>query len=220
MTIVYNTSLVRDGLVMYLDAANVKSYPGSGTSWNDLSGNNKNGTLTNSPTYSTNGYLQFNGVNNYVSITNSTQYLEYTFILFCKWLTSTGSNRPFGLPSYGTYTIINFNDIGYHFNPLDGLNPSTTLSSGFAAGLNNWVQIVVSESRENNVSNIYINGIKRNSFSRVSTSGIINSILLGAQKPAEAGANCQISTFSLYNRLLSDTEISKNFQAFRGRYGI
>ena len=47
MGIAYNTSIVRDGLVLHLDAANKKSYPGSGTVWSDLSGNDRNGTLLN-----------------------------------------------------------------------------------------------------------------------------------------------------------------------------
>ena len=45
MGIGYNTSVVRDGLVLYLDAANSKSYPGSGTTWFDLTGNNNNAIL-------------------------------------------------------------------------------------------------------------------------------------------------------------------------------
>ena len=49
---VYNgSSIVRNGLLMYLDAGIANSYPGSGTTWTDLSGNSLNGTLTNGPTY-------------------------------------------------------------------------------------------------------------------------------------------------------------------------
>lgn len=44
-------NIVEDGLVLYLDAANKKSYPGSGTVWKDLSGNGNDGTLTNGPTF-------------------------------------------------------------------------------------------------------------------------------------------------------------------------
>ena len=50
MGIVYNTSIIRDGLVLHLDAANVKSYPGSGTTWTDLTGNSYNGQLVNTAT--------------------------------------------------------------------------------------------------------------------------------------------------------------------------
>ena len=57
---------IESGLVLYLDAANVKSYPGSGTSWFDLSGQNNTGTLINNPTYDSanRGSWSFNGTSN------------------------------------------------------------------------------------------------------------------------------------------------------------
>jgi hypothetical protein len=68
MGIAYNPRTITDGLVLCLDAANSKSYPGSGTTWTDLSGLGNTGTLTNGPTYSSanGGSLVFDGVNDYV----------------------------------------------------------------------------------------------------------------------------------------------------------
>lgn len=65
MSLGHGASIVQDGLVLHLDAANKKSYPGSGTVWGDLSGNNNNGTLVNGVTYSPldNGSIVFDGVN-------------------------------------------------------------------------------------------------------------------------------------------------------------
>jgi hypothetical protein len=62
-------NIVTDGLVLYLDAANQKSYPGTGTTWNDLSGNGNNGTLVNGPTFNSdnNGSIVFDGVDDYVN---------------------------------------------------------------------------------------------------------------------------------------------------------
>jgi len=62
--------IVTDGLVLALDAANVKSYPGSGTTWRDLSGNDGNGTLTAGPTFSTDngGVISFDGSDDAVDI--------------------------------------------------------------------------------------------------------------------------------------------------------
>jgi len=61
--------IVENGLVLYLDAANRRSYPGSGTTWFDLSGNGNNGTLTNGPTFDSanGGSISFDGVNDYVT---------------------------------------------------------------------------------------------------------------------------------------------------------
>lgn len=73
MGIAYNPKIVMDGLVLCLDAANPKSYPGSGTTWYDLSGRNQNFTLYNSPVFNGlyGGELRFSGLNDYARLTNS-----------------------------------------------------------------------------------------------------------------------------------------------------
>lgn len=70
MGIAYNTSIVRDGLVLHLDAANVKSYPGSGTDWNDLSNSKYTSTLYNGPLYSNInlGRIDVDGSNDYIEV--------------------------------------------------------------------------------------------------------------------------------------------------------
>ena len=78
MAISYNPRIVTDGLVLALDAGNPKSYPGSGTTWTDLSGNGNNGTLTNGPTYSSanGGSIVFDGVDDYAEITDSSNNFD------------------------------------------------------------------------------------------------------------------------------------------------
>jgi hypothetical protein len=73
MSIGYGPRVVTDGLVLALDAADTNSYPGSGTTWNDLSGNGNTGTLTNGPTYSSDngGSIVFDGTNDYVPLVNN-----------------------------------------------------------------------------------------------------------------------------------------------------
>ena len=70
------SGIVSDGLVLWLDAGITPSYPTSGTTWTDLSGNNNNGTLVNGPTYSSTngGSLVFDGTNDYVNISNSSSF--------------------------------------------------------------------------------------------------------------------------------------------------
>ena len=64
----YSPSIVTDGLVLCLDAANTKSYPGSGTTWTDISGRGNNGTLTNGPTFSSDdgGSIVVDGSNDFI----------------------------------------------------------------------------------------------------------------------------------------------------------
>ena len=74
MSLGHGASVVRDGLVLHLDAANVKSYPGSGTTWSDLSGNGNNATLVGNAstvTYSNNGYFQHTPLEYYGAVDSS-----------------------------------------------------------------------------------------------------------------------------------------------------
>ena len=70
----YSPKIVTDGLVLYLDAANSKSYVSGSTTWNDISRSGINGTLVNGPTFtgSNGGSIVFDGVNDYVSLNNNT----------------------------------------------------------------------------------------------------------------------------------------------------
>lgn len=92
MAIYSGPQIVDNGLVLHLDASNLRSYPGSGTAWNDLSTNNNTGTLVNGAAFSTNnnGIITFDGVNDRYSVStqinlSSTDKISIDF--FCKILT-------------------------------------------------------------------------------------------------------------------------------------
>ena len=71
MAFKYSPSIITNGLVLYLDAGNQLSYPGSGTTWTDLSRSQTNGTLVNSPAFS-NGYFSFDGTDDQVNVSTTT----------------------------------------------------------------------------------------------------------------------------------------------------
>lgn len=73
MAFSFSPKIVTDGLVLYYDAANPSSYPGSGNVIYDLSRNRNNGTLINSPSYDTTngGSLIFDGTNDYIQFTST-----------------------------------------------------------------------------------------------------------------------------------------------------
>lgn len=71
MSVTYGNSIVTNGLIMYYDAVNVRSYPDTGTNWYDLSGNNNNATLINGPTYSNDSFT-LNGINQYAYLPGTT----------------------------------------------------------------------------------------------------------------------------------------------------
>ena len=222
MTTSYSPLIVTDGLVMYLDAANTKSYPGTGTTWTDISRNNNNGTLTNGPTFSSAnlGSIVFDGVDDYTIITPPTTYSEYTIQFFCKWISSVGvSERLFGCDAFGTYTIFNPYNIGFHYNPLGGVPSSVTLASGVNIGFGAWCQVTVTVSTISSNVVIYVNGIARNSWSTLPAANLSSNIFIGKQNTLY-GANCQFANFQLYNRAITADEVTQNFNAHKNRFGL
>ena len=91
----YSPKISTDGLVLCLDAANTKSYPGSGTVWSDLSRGGNNGTLTNGPTFNSGngGSIVFDGVNDYVDcgVSNISLPINITLISWIYQSTITGT---------------------------------------------------------------------------------------------------------------------------------
>ena len=157
----YNPSIVNDGLVMALDAANKKSYPGSGSAWNDLSQINWNGTLTNSGwSYS----------NDYITIPDNTSYVDF----------GTSSNLPTGdmsaflwvypLDFNSTWNILirrwetgntDFhlsikNNSGYHLNMYTTGN--SDLDGNTVIELNNWYNLGFTLVI-NGTLTFYVNGV-------------------------------------------------------------
>ena len=95
MGLLHSPRIVTDGLILCLDAANKRSYPGAGTTWTDLTANKNNGTLTNSPTFSRNngGRFSFDGSNDYCEFAENEKYNfqpTQPFSVFC-WMIKSGS---------------------------------------------------------------------------------------------------------------------------------
>jgi hypothetical protein len=81
----YSPAIVTSGLVLCLDAANRKSYSGTGTTWSDLSGNNYNGTLTNGPTFNgaNGGSIVFDSTDDFVNVGNIGTITSFTVLVWC-----------------------------------------------------------------------------------------------------------------------------------------
>jgi hypothetical protein len=83
---VHDSSFNSNGALLYLDAGQSASYPGSGTTWTDLSGNGRNGTLTSGPAYTSadGGSIVFDGVNDYVQCSGSPTVTAATFLVWMR----------------------------------------------------------------------------------------------------------------------------------------
>jgi hypothetical protein len=218
-----STSVVTTGLQLYLDAGNASSYPGSGTTWTDLSVNGRNGTLTNGPTYSaTNGgSIVFDGTNDFVQCTGS---LTVTAATFVSWIRRNGNQSQYDgiLFSRGTNTTgMNFqvsNQLGYHWN--DNIN-----TYGWQSGLTipdlTWCMIAVSVT--NTAATAYLcqsSGITTATNTVSHGSSLLNDIKLAQDDAGSRFYNGNIAIAQLYNIALSAEQISTNFAADRGRFGV
>jgi hypothetical protein len=230
MSLAHGASVVRNGIVLSVDAANVKSYPGSGTVWTDLSGNGNNATLVNSPTYS-NGSFLFNGTSNFATIL--TQVLLNTSATVSAWINiddfTTGKSstgRIFLRLAGSNFTsMISFYNNGFGFesntnstpHELAGRTTGNIVSSTISAG--SWFNFAL--IFDNNNFYGYANGVLIGSGA-LSDNLTIDRIGDGTGMPDNYPAffKGRIPTLTIYNRALSAAEVQQNFEALRGRYGI
>ena len=237
MAIAYNTSIVRSGLVLHLDAANRKSYPGTGTAWTDLTGTGNNGTLVNGVGYSSgnNGSLVFDGVDDRGNFTNPVNSASpQSYEVWVKGTPSGTATNGFGYilhnnsasnaanTSYlvmgyaGTGTALQQNAI---FAAIGGTlwNQSGT---GVLADANITRQIVLTWDGSTQI--VYVDGVARVSNpytgtpTNVSTTTSFGDYNLSTYRPIVGN----LYSIRVYNRALSASEVQQNFNALRGRYGI
>lgn len=219
MAYFHSPRIVTDGLVLALDAANPKSYPGSGTTWYDLSGNGINGTLVNGPTYNSSnlGSLVFDGVNDYVNLGNNsiTQFPHnspWTFTFTGQIVTQNTSFPGFMVkgssPSSGVLVFYTSGGNLYtkHNNSQPGVSVSTADPFVYS-----WTHNGSGPTR------IYINGSYRSAGPTMVSTDTTNSLLLGS---GDAFGNVKIFNVLKYNRQLSDKEVLQNYNALKGRFGL
>ena len=240
------SGIVTSGLVMYLDAGNTSSYPGSGTAWTDLTGNGNNGTLTNGPTYSAadGGQIVFDGTNDYTAIAGSSSLAFNTgdFTIEC-WFKLTSTSF-----SYGQIWDIHWgaaNENGYYLRFGDagfgnrlqfgttsvGVNDSYNVSDTKTSLLNTWVSFV--HTRLSGENRAYKNGASVNfaqgtggppyslsSFTDSSGSTTLYNHRLAERLGGGLPFPGNIAITRAYNIALSPSQVLQNFNTNRGRFGL
>jgi hypothetical protein len=214
MATAYSPLVVTDGLVMYLDAGNTKSYPGSGTTWTDISRNGNNGTLTNGPTFNSanGGSIVFDGADDYVNcgsgmsatgkITVST-WVKFNTVSIFQHIVDSSSN---------TWHLAMLGNIPYFWNG------STYHQTGTALSTNTWYMVT---GVQGTTLDVYVNGILSNSLeSNINIT--TNNVWLGLWQPPGGGRalSGNIATTQIYSRALSQTEILQNYNATKTRFGL
>ena len=235
--------VVQDGLVLNLDAGASTSYPGSGTSWTDLSGNGNTGTLVNGVGYSgsNGGSLSFDGTNDYVTTPITTTYQNFT--LNCWFYNTSSSKTGRALISKNSYFATKTNDwpVNLALNNL-GTTVSIRITSGTSffvttpstgsiisaalSSLNTWYNVSATYDKQN--LNLYLNGVLANTtpntISLPNNTGRVWTIGRTAIENGGGAGDTQyngnIAQVSIYNKALTEAEVSQNFNALRSRFGI
>ncbi len=210
--------IVTNGLTLLLDAGYVSSYPRSGSRWDDLSFSGNNGTLINTPTFSSsnNGYLTFNGSNQYVNVAGTpvgiTAYTKNVWF----YLNSTADNNLLSSDTGGHFMYFAGSNKLYcgHSNWGNyGVYPSTT---SFSNGV--WYNACLTFDTTNGFI-LYVNGVQDSTYTAQKTPVSGNgSTRIGSYGAGGNLLNGRVSIAMTYNRVLSSTEVLTNFNSFSSRF--
>ena len=226
MALSRGAKIVTNGLVLYLDAANKFSYPGSGTNWKDLSGNSNNGTLTNGPTFSAGnmGSVVFDGVDDYISFSSLLDTTANVSVEMWFYNTQTSGESTLLSNGYGSTT-------GYIIGLglcSSGITTLNVTFGGIACGVvtatvstNTWYQMVFTKSSSSNV--LYTNGIQQSTASRNCNSPAGGTIIGDTYAPRGGVGGFykgNIAISRMYNRALSAAEVLQNYNAVKSRFGL
>ena len=229
------SSIISSGLVLHLDAGNASSYPGSGTTWTDLSGNGYNGTLTNGPTYSSSngGSIVFDGTDDVATLGNILNIGLNSWTLSCwvKFNNGTGLQGIIGKTSYrgyvGRYSFyIEFDNLHAFFQP--DINYSIT--TPIAPYLDNKFHNLVMTIDRTSMMYFYIDGISVGTPLNVSGTSSINlnsstdNFYIGSYGSSNGQSpfsflNGNVSQASIYSRALTAAEVLENYNILRPRFG-
>jgi len=213
--------IITDGLVLALDAGSERSYPGTGTSWYDLSGSGYTHSLVNSPAYTTiDGVVCFNmSGSGYAEPASSTYTfgINYTYMAWARplsdaqattWRTlwrTTPNDHPI-LIEDGTNLIGLYDNGGSNFNSF-GINVGTI-------GIENeWTLFTLVGS--SGTTTIYINGTDHTASVSVIISGNSHDAIGGASGSQAFG---HVANTMIYNRSLTTAEILQNYNAQKNRF--
>jgi len=236
MALYRGPKVVTNGLVLALDAADTNSYPRTGATWTDLTGNGYNGTLTNTPTFSAAnlGSIVFNGTTQYVDVANTTA-LNFTNTsgTISIWIKTTTNVAGFLIAKQmdatgGWAVVMNASGI-VDFETKNNASGATACYRNTTKVCNDgrWHNVVSVFTTSttvvgNNTINMYVDGILSND--------VLNQILVYggntagtiqlSRRTSGNYYNGNISNVQIYNRTLTTAEVLQNYNATKSRFGI
>jgi hypothetical protein len=226
MSVKGGPNTVTSGLVLELDAGNIKSYQSGSTTWFDKSGFANNGTLINGPTFNTgsNGSIVFDGVDDYITLPNGLLLGTGDFTVN-QWIKTDITEK--GGTTFGNYPSGNLQIFfGYNYIGLWLGNNSTYL------GISPWnvvlpefttQSVMITATRSGTTTYFYINGEIKKTGSSSTTIGTPSSIFrIGDNSNSTSGEQFKGNIYltQTYNRALTAQEILQNYNATKTRFGL
>jgi len=219
----YNPQIVTSGLVLALDAANRKSYPGSGTIWTDLSGSNNNGIFSQTPTFANNAitFSPTTATMGNSGNTNSYMYSCEFWINLPNTITSASAPTNFfnydtfsqGYCTFGASTGFVTGETLTFVSYISSVYYRTAIKDSISAG---WNHIVFNWETTN--YQFYINNSPKTMYN--GDGGAYAHVPLIYLNNFFINYAGDISSVKVYNRTLTSAEITQNFNALRGRYNL
>jgi hypothetical protein len=228
----YQSNIVTNDLVLYADAGNIISYVSGSTSWYNLANSGLTGTLTNGPTYSTDGGggIVFDGSNDYVNIPFDASKMDFSAAqTICMWIkpnegSNTSRRNPYNQAygGSGTLTYEPSGVINYYFGTHGGNStPYVGRTSNFTVAANELAFITVTRDQATNICVWYKNGGNpgtSNAGGYTSTANGTSPILIGSGYAGSFLGN--IYQFMIYNRALTAVEVAQNYNTTKSRFGL
>ena len=232
MSTIGGPNIVEDGLVLALDGANRKSNPGSGTTWTDLSGNGKDGSLVNGASFQTTngGSVAFDGVNDRVNLYASNQLIGNQYATLEVWMKSSSTGA-----GSGGYANFLGTRVGQNMsiNRYSTTNTAVFLTDFTSGNLNapigsinvfdqNWHHIV----GVNNfgICSLYVDGTLEGTNSTKSGQNIdLNAEVMAIGNDTNATTRTfygEVSVARIYNRALTADDVLQNYNTLKSRFGI
>ena len=221
MGLFHSPRIVTDGLVMALDAANAKSYPGSGTTWNDISGNGNNATLNSVTHKSDNGgvFETAGALTSYID-NNTINLTSTNFTVFC-------ASRYSNIASAGRVVNALSNNflIGHHGGRAERYYAQGWLTYGAGSALTEaqgrvaWRVYHACGDISGDSYDFYVNERTILTGNNAGAQGP-NGLLIGKSPYSAEPSEAHTAFVYYYNRVLTKDETMQNFNAVRGRFGL
>jgi hypothetical protein len=226
MSTLYSPSIVTDGLVLHFDVANKKSYPGSGSTITDRSGTGNNGSLINSPTFSSdnNGNFAFDATDEYISIAE-TSTLDLQSYTYAFWIKRTQAQNSNWLQILQRSTSSRNPGIWYYINEVNRLHFSIRVSSGSLPSVNpggfyqnewHYFTATIEYNGTNTIMNGYTDGVLDDG--PITQAGVSPSLGTGSSFVGKYGL--QLASLKIYNRAITAAEVLQNYNATKSRFGL